>query len=168
MLRSRRKLIGRCAKINAFVRLEATTSHPRRLGSPLLPSNRRSGLWDTSRLVNTWSNAFAHCLQRRTCVSLCRLKSSSVVMHQRRGKLAKFDLREYARDGARARAEELKAELAKIYRLFPDLRGRTGAGRRATGPARRARRRKGMTAAQKKAVSLRMKKYWASRRKATA
>jgi hypothetical protein len=81
--------------------------------------------------------------------------------------LAKFDLREYARNGARARAEELKAELAKIYRLFPDLRG-TAAGRRATGPARRARRRKGMTAAQKKAVSLRMKKYWASRRKAQA
>jgi hypothetical protein len=82
--------------------------------------------------------------------------------------VAKFDLREYARNGARARAEELKAELAKIYRLFPDLRGGTAAGRRATGPARRARRRKAMTAAQKKAVSLRMKKYWASRRKASA
>ena len=83
--------------------------------------------------------------------------------------MAKFDLREYARDGARARAEELKAELAKIYRLFPDLRGGTGAGRRATtGPARRARRRKAMTPTQKKAVSLRMKKYWASRRKASA
>jgi hypothetical protein len=80
--------------------------------------------------------------------------------------LAKFDLREYARDGARARAEELRAELAQIYRLFPDLRGGTSTGRRPTGPARRARRRKAMTAAQRKAVSLRMKKYWASRRKA--
>jgi hypothetical protein len=80
--------------------------------------------------------------------------------------LAKFDLRQYARDGARARAEELKAELAKIYRLFPDLRGDgTRGGRRATGSARRPRRRKVMTAAQRKAVSLRMKKYWASRRK---
>jgi len=78
--------------------------------------------------------------------------------------LAKFDLREYARDGARARAAELQAELAKIYRLFPDLRG-TGRGRRAAAPTRPARRRKAMTAAQRKAVSLRMKKYWASRRK---
>jgi hypothetical protein len=82
--------------------------------------------------------------------------------------LAKFDLREYARDGARVRAEELKAELAKIYRVFPDLRDGTGGRRKATGPARRARRRKAMTAAERKAVSLRMKKYWASRRKAQA
>ena len=83
--------------------------------------------------------------------------------------MAKFDLRGYARDGARARAEELKAELAQIYRLFPDLRGDgTRGGRRAAGLGRRGRRRKAMTAAQKKAVSLRMKKYWASRRKAQA
>ena len=79
--------------------------------------------------------------------------------------MAKFDLRQYARDGARVRAEELKAELAKIYRVFPDLRGGTGRGRKAAAPARRTRRRKAMTAAQKKAVSVRMKKYWASRRK---
>ena len=82
--------------------------------------------------------------------------------------MAKFDLREYARNGARARAEELKAELADIYRVFPDLRGGTRGGREATAPARRARRRKVMTAAQRRAVSLRMKKYWASRRKAQA
>ncbi|MGH9239406.1 MAG: hypothetical protein ACRD3G_15300 [Vicinamibacterales bacterium] len=82
--------------------------------------------------------------------------------------MAKFDLRAYARDGARARAAELQAELAKIYRIFPDLRSSTGGGRKAAGPGRRARRRKAMTAAQKKAVSLRMKKYWASRRKAQA
>ena len=82
--------------------------------------------------------------------------------------MAKFDLREYARDGARARAEELKAELAKIYRVFPDLRGGAAERRKAARPARRARRRKAMTAAERKAVSLRMKKYWASRRKAQA
>lgn len=81
--------------------------------------------------------------------------------------MAKFDLRAYARDGARARVAELQAELAKIYRIFPDLRSSTGGARKA-GPGRRARRRKAMTAAQKKAVSLRMKKYWASRRKAQA
>ena len=38
------------------------------------------------------------------------------------GDLAKFDMREYARQGARARATELEAELAEIYRAFPDLR----------------------------------------------
>jgi|SoiMethySBSTD1v2_1073268.scaffolds.fasta_scaffold03095_3 hypothetical protein len=78
--------------------------------------------------------------------------------------LPKFDIREYARQGAQARAAELEAELAQIYRAFPDLRGGTSQ-RRAAGPARR-RRRKPMTAAQKKAVSARMKKYWAARRKA--
>lgn len=85
--------------------------------------------------------------------------------------LAKFDLKEYARRGAATRAAELQAELAEIYRAFPDLRAR--AGRRAgagsapaaTGGARRKRRSR-MSAEQRKAVSARMKKYWAERRKA--
>jgi hypothetical protein len=82
--------------------------------------------------------------------------------------LAKFDVNKYALLGAEARVAELSAELAEIYRAFPALRargGRTAAGAGAAGPAAR-RRRKPMTAAQKKAVSIRMKKYWASRRKA--
>ena len=78
--------------------------------------------------------------------------------------MAKFDLREYARHGARARAVELEAELAQIYGAFPELRGAGARGKAAKSP-RRTRRRKPMTAAQKKAVSLRMKKYWAARRK---
>jgi len=83
--------------------------------------------------------------------------------------VARFDLRHYAREGARVRASELQAELTEIYRAFPDLRadgatiGRRGAG---TSAPMRRRRRKPMTAAQKKAVSARMKKYWAARRKA--
>jgi hypothetical protein len=85
--------------------------------------------------------------------------------------LAKFDVNKYARLGAEARAAELSAELAEIYRAFPGLRrgGRAGGAAEAgadTGPARR--HRKPMTAAQKKAVSIRMKKYWASRRKEKA
>lgn len=82
--------------------------------------------------------------------------------------MAKFDVNKYALLGAEARVAELNAELAEIYRAFPALRargGRTAAG--AAAPAGR-RRRKPMTAAQKKAVSIRMKKYWASRRKAQA
>ena len=81
--------------------------------------------------------------------------------------MAKFDLKEYARRGAEARVAELTTELSEIYRTFPGLRTR-GGGAASAGAAgvRRRRRRKPMTAAQKRAVSVRMKKYWAARRKA--
>jgi len=75
--------------------------------------------------------------------------------------VAKFDLKAYARQGAAARVAELHAELAAIYRVFPDLRRGTGTGASKAG---RRRRRKPMSAAQKAAVSKRMKAYWASRR----
>ena len=88
--------------------------------------------------------------------------------------MATFDLRAYARRGAEARVAELNQELEGIYSAFPDLRTRQrGNGRvAAAGPApvaskgtRRSRRRWKMSAAQKKAVSERMRKYWAKRRK---
>ena len=78
--------------------------------------------------------------------------------------MAKFDVNRYARLGAEARAAELSAELAEIYRAFPGLRGGRGSAA-GDAAARSNRQRKPMTAAQKKAVSVRMKKYWASRRK---
>jgi hypothetical protein len=93
--------------------------------------------------------------------------------------LAKFDLKEYARLGAEARVAQLNEELSEIYRTFPDLRRQSARATSGRGPgrpaaadtsepagARRRRRRKPMSAAQRKAVSLRMKKYWAGRRKA--
>jgi hypothetical protein len=82
--------------------------------------------------------------------------------------LAKFDLKEYARDGAAARVTELEQELADIYRVFPDLRRGRPSGPRTATSARSAtrRRRPAMSAAQRKAVGERMKKYWAERRKA--
>jgi hypothetical protein len=58
-----------------------------------------------------------------------------------------------------ARVAELNAELAAIYRTFPDLRRGTGGAK-----VSRRRRRKPMSAAQKAAVSKRMKKYWAARK----
>jgi hypothetical protein len=80
--------------------------------------------------------------------------------------LATFDIKEYARRGAEARARELTQELAAIYRAFPGLR-RGGSTASAGGAGSTAvRRRKPMTAAQKREVSRRMKKYWAERRKA--
>lgn len=86
--------------------------------------------------------------------------------------------KELARLGAERRLEELRQEEAAIRAAFPELgRGSTvaragrGRGRSATAsagaepPAKRAARYK-MSAAQKRAVSERMKKYWAARRKA--
>src|SRR5262249_19762687 len=80
------------------------------------------------------------------------------------------DLKTWALRGAEARVVELRSELAEIYRVFPDLR----TGRRASAGSTIAigiapvkpRRRKPMSAAQRKAVGIRMKKYWAARRAA--
>jgi hypothetical protein len=88
-------------------------------------------------------------------------------------RLAKVDLKEYARRGAAARVAELRAELAEIYRAFPGLRrtggteadGTAGGGRRRTGRRKGARKRREMSKAEKRAVSLRMKRYWANRKK---
>ena len=82
-----------------------------------------------------------------------------------------FDLKELARRGAEARLAELRAEIAEIERAFPGLSG-NGRARELikveemTSGRQRRRKRKPMTAAQKKAVGERMKKYWAARRKA--
>lgn len=86
--------------------------------------------------------------------------------------MANIDLKQYARRGAEARIVELTHELDAIYRAFPDLRKTTAVRRpaKATSAAAPAptqrRRRRAMTAAQKREVSLRMKKYWAARKKA--
>ena len=76
-----------------------------------------------------------------------------------------FDLKAYARRGAEARVAELTAELNEIYRAFPDLRRDSARSAPATtGAGGRRRRRKPMSAAQKAAVSKRMKAYWETRR----
>ena len=85
-------------------------------------------------------------------------------------------LRRLARLGAVSRLEQIRAEEEAIRAEFPELfggggtRGRRGRGRPAAAeqesrPARR-RRRRPMSAAARKAVSERMRKYWADRRKA--
>lgn len=85
--------------------------------------------------------------------------------------LNRDQLQRLARLGAQARLEELRREEAAIRQAFPDLFGR-GRGRgqsaapAAAKPARRGRRK--MSAAGRKAVSERMRKYWADRRKAKA
>jgi hypothetical protein len=73
-------------------------------------------------------------------------------------------LRRLARLGAAARLEQLRQEEAAIRAEFPDLFSRKG---QAAGNGHAAgRRRKAMSASARKAVSERMRKYWAERRKA--
>jgi len=77
-------------------------------------------------------------------------------------------LKNLARRGAEVALEELRAEIVAIERTFPELR--LSARRRALGRSVRAAtsRTRRMSAAARKAVSARMKKYWAERRKARA
>ena len=77
-------------------------------------------------------------------------------------------LKELARTGAEHAIKALQAEIIAIERTFPELKlpGR----RRAVGRAvrRAATRTTQMSAEARQAVSARMKKYWAERRKAKA
>jgi hypothetical protein len=77
-------------------------------------------------------------------------------------------LRELAKDGADAALRRLRAEIVAIERTFPELAlpRRRRALRQSVAAARKRTRR--MSAAARKAVSQRMKKYWAERRKAQA
>jgi hypothetical protein len=91
--------------------------------------------------------------------------------------VATFDMKAYARRGAETRAAELQEELDAIYGAFPDLRRRAGrpvstiasgesaiaASIQPAAPGKR--KRKPMSAAQRKAVGARMKRYWAEKRK---
>ena len=78
-------------------------------------------------------------------------------------------LRRLARLGAIARLDELKQEEAAIRKEFPELFGRgrkSASGKTSAGGA--GGRKRAMSAANRKAVSERMRKYWAERRKAKA
>ena len=81
--------------------------------------------------------------------------------------LRREEMRRLARIGASARLEELRREEASIRAAFPDLfRGR-GAGPRATA-SDAAPRRRNISAAGRRAISERMTRYWAERRKQKA
>ena len=84
------------------------------------------------------------------------------------GQLNPEKLRELARAGAQQAVKQLRAEIVAIERTFPELslsKGRRVLRRSITQAARRTTR---MSAAARKAVSDRMKRYWAERRKAQA
>ena len=77
-------------------------------------------------------------------------------------------LRELARTGAEVTLKRLRAEIVAIERAFPELRlpdGRRAIRRSLRQANTRVRK---MSASTRKAVSARMKRYWAERRKAQA
>jgi hypothetical protein len=77
-------------------------------------------------------------------------------------------LRELARTGAEVTLNRLRAEIIAIERAFPELRlaqGRRVARRSIKEATTRTRT---MSAVARKAISARMRRYWAERRKAAA
>ena len=89
--------------------------------------------------------------------------------------LSRVEVKRLALIGAQSRLDALNAEISSIIRAFPELsRGRAPAATTAVGndtprKGRGSRKRNwNMSDAQKRAVSERMKKYWASRRKEKA
>ncbi|HSK07963.1 MAG TPA: hypothetical protein VK911_00175 [Vicinamibacterales bacterium] len=85
--------------------------------------------------------------------------------------LSKDVLNRLARLGAQARLDELEAERREILRAFPGLRAgkpeREADGeapRKAGRPVRKARAKRQVSPAARKAASERMKQYWANRR----
>jgi Holliday junction resolvasome RuvABC endonuclease subunit len=77
-------------------------------------------------------------------------------------------LRELARTGAETMLKQLRAEIIAIERTFPELT--LTKRRRAVTRSLKAAEKRGreMSAAARKAISQRMKKYWAERKKAKA
>jgi hypothetical protein len=77
-------------------------------------------------------------------------------------------LRELARAGAEATLKELRAEIIALERTFPELalkRGRHALRRSVETVKKRSRT---LSEEARKAISARMTKYWAERRKAKA
>ena len=73
-----------------------------------------------------------------------------------------IDLKSLAREGAKARLWQLETEKNQLLVAFPDLRG--GTSSRVTSQEGSRRGRREMTAAERRSVSVRMKRYWEERR----
>jgi hypothetical protein len=83
-------------------------------------------------------------------------------------RLSAGKLKELARAGAAEALKHLRAEIIAIERTFPELalpKARRAVRRSLEQATSRTRR---MSAAARKAISVRMKRYWAERRKALA
>jgi hypothetical protein len=78
-----------------------------------------------------------------------------------------IDMKALAVRGAAARISELRGEISSLLAAFPGLRRNEAGpvGGNSEAPVSRQRRRSRMSAAQRRAVSARMKAYWAQRRR---
>jgi hypothetical protein len=76
--------------------------------------------------------------------------------------ISRAELLKLAKAGAATRVQQLREEIAAIYRSFPDLRNSAGASVSSAEPRQPGRR--NWTAAQRKAAAERMRKYWAAKR----
>jgi hypothetical protein len=86
-------------------------------------------------------------------------------MAKKSRKLSLEQLQHLARAGAEATLHRLREEIEVLEHTFPELASSRGRKQMATAVQMRAGR---MSAAARKAVSERMKRYWAERRKAQA
>jgi hypothetical protein len=77
-------------------------------------------------------------------------------------------LREWARSGAEAALKQLRAEIIAIERTFPELALRQKRRVVVRSIKQVEKRARTMSETARQAVSARMKKYWAERRKAQA
>jgi hypothetical protein len=73
-------------------------------------------------------------------------------------------VRDLAKKGARARVEEIKAELSSIYASFPELRGASGTGMQRGGaaPVKSTRRKSRISAAGRERIRQAQLKRWAA------
>jgi hypothetical protein len=85
--------------------------------------------------------------------------------YESRGARTIETLRHYAVAGAQAALAKLREEIQIIERTFPELSSAQGRKHVVATTEKRAR---SMSTAARKAVSARMKKYWAERRKQAA
>lgn len=83
-------------------------------------------------------------------------------------KLSNDRVRELARSGAEALLKQLRAEIIAIERTFPELALPARRKQVKKAVQRATRRSRKMSDAARKAVSDRMKKYWAERKRAIA
>ena len=172
---------GRFAKPSAGRRKRSLTA-PASIGRTWPESRRgceirRSEPWRNSHegLASACLNSSKTFPDRQTVLSCPHpsscIQSSAMAKHS-------THILEMARKGAEHRYEELRGEIATLVKNFPHLAARAGKqvsrtvsnGRtvvEAETPKIRRRARK-MSAAARKAVSERMKKYWAGRRKQKA
>ena len=79
---------------------------------------------------------------------------------------------EFAKRGAEHRYQEIQAEIAELEKVFSHLRQGSAVSPALPDaveePTVPRRRRRTLSPAERKAVSVRMKRYWAARRKAAA